>query len=157
MKIFNNISRAIRGNTGKFLTKGAGLAALGLVGYDAHYIGKMQADLYASEKDANSAAFYLNNNMYITNMSKIQEGIKEASYNMELDCGWKRFINSGIGYIKGFTSMLISHVVPLGLGLGALLAKGKASKICAGGLGIYAGYEFLKNFFGFGVPGGPIK
>ena len=113
--------------------------------------------MYASERDAANAAYYLNNSMYSTNMSKIQEGIKDASYTMELDCGWKRFINSGIGYIKGFSSMLVSHVVPFGLGLGALLAKGKTSKICAGGLGIYAGYEVLKNFFGWGTPNGLMK
>ncbi len=150
MKILNNIRRCISNNTGKVITKGVGLAALGLVGYDAHYIGKLQADLYSSEKDADAAAYFLNNSMYSTNMSKVQAGIKDSAYTMELDQGWRRFINSGIGYIKGFTSMLVSHVVPFGLGLGALLAKGKAGKICAGGLGIYASYEFLKNFFGLG-------
>ncbi len=157
MKIFNHIRKAIKGNTGKYLAKSAGVAALGCVAYDAHYIGKLQADIYASEKDAKAAAYYLNNSMYSTNMSKIQEGIKDASYKMELDQGYKRFFNSGIGYLKGFGSMLVSHVVPLGLGLGALLAKGKLSKGFAGALGIYAAYEFMKNFFGFGTPGGPIK
>ncbi len=154
MRILNNIRRCITNNTGKVLAKGAGIAALGLVGYDAHYMGKLQADLYSSEKDADAATYYLNNSLYSTNGSKIQEGIKDAAYTMELDQGWRRFFNAGIGYIKGFTSMLVSHVVPFGLGLGALLTKGKASKICAGGLGIYAGYELLKNFFGLGVPKG---
>ncbi len=157
MKIFGNIGRAIKGNAGNILTKGVGLAALGLVGYDAHYQGKLQADLYASEKDAKYAAYYLNNSMYSTNMSKIQEAVRDASFNMELDSSWKRFFNKGIGYIKGFTSMLVDHVVPFGLGIGALLTKGKTAKVFAGGLGIYTIYEFLKNFFGCGTPGGPIK
>lgn len=156
MRILSTIRRSIK-SPGNMITKGIGLAALGCVGYDAHYVGKIQSDLYASERDATNAAYYLNNSMYSTNMSKIQEGIKDASYTMELDCGWKRFINSGIGYIKGFSSMLVSHVVPFGLGLGALLAKGKTSKICAGGLGIYACYEVLKNFFGWGTPNGLMK
>ena len=30
------------------LTRGAGLAALGIVAYDANYLGKMEADLYSS-------------------------------------------------------------------------------------------------------------
>lgn len=158
MKILGNINRAIKKvNAGKILTKGVGLAALGLVGYDAHYMGKIQADLYASEKDAKAAAYYLNNSMYSTNMSKIQEAVRDASFRMELDTSWKRFFNEGIGYIKGFSSMLVDHVVPFGLGVGALLTKGKFAKFCAGGLGIYAVYEFLKNFFGWGTPGGPIK
>lgn len=155
MKIGRSISKFFKSNN--LLTKGAGAAALAYVAYDAHKIGKIQSDLYASEKDADSTAYYLNNTLYSTNMSKIQEGIKDASYKMELDQGYKRFFNSGIGYIKGFCSMLVSHCVPFGLGLTALLTKGLPSKISAAGLGIYAGYEFLKNFFGWGVPGGPLE
>lgn len=154
MNIGRNLSRIFRGNN--LITKGAGLAALAYVGYDAHHIGKVQADLYASEKDAANASYYLNNTLYSTNMSKIQEGIKDASYKMELDQGYKRFIYQGIGYIKGFCSMVVTHVVPFGLGLGALLTKGLPAKLSACGLGLYAGYEFVKNFFGWGVPGDPL-
>lgn len=157
MKVGNIVRKVLPKNPAKWATKGIGIAALGAVAYDAHYLGKIQADLYSSEKDAASTGYYLNNSMYSTNMSKIQEGIKDASYEMELDCGWKRFINEGVGYVKGFTSMLVSHIVPFGLGLGALLSKGLPSKICAGGLGIYASYEVLKNFFGWGTPGGTFK
>ncbi len=154
MKIFNNIRRAIKGNAGKYIAKGVGIAALGCVAYDAHHIGKLQADIYSSEKDAQGAAKYLNNSMYLNSMSKIEEGIRDASYKMELDQGYKRFFNSGIGYVKGFCSMLVDHVVPFGLGLATLLTKGKTSKWCAGGLGAYAVYQVLRNFFGWGTPGG---
>lgn len=157
MRIGHIAKKVLPKNPAKWVTKGIGAVALGAVAYDAHYLGKIQADLYSSEKDAASTGYYLNNSLYSTNMSKIQEGIKDASYEMELDCGWKRFINEGVGYVKGFTSMLVSHIVPFGLGLGALLSKGLPSKICAGGLGIYAGYEFVKNFFGWGAPGGTFK
>ena len=157
MRIGHIAKKVLPKNPAKWVTKGIGAVALGAVAYDAHYLGKIQADLYSSEKDAASTGYYLNNSLYSTNMSKIQEGIKDASYEMELDCGWKRFINEGVGYVKGFTSMLVSHIVPFGLGLGALLSKGLPSKICAGGLGIYADYEFIKNFFGWGTPGGTFK
>lgn len=157
MRIGHIAKKVLPKNPAKWVTKGIGAVALGAVAYDAHYLGKIQADLYSSEKDAASTGYYLNNSLYSTNMSKIQEGIKDASYEMELDCGWKRFINEGVGYVKGFTSMLVSHIVPFGLGLGALLSKGLPSKICAGGLGIYAGYEFVKNFFGWGTPAGTFK
>lgn len=157
MRIGHIAKKVLPKNPAKWVTKGIGAVALGAVAYDAHYLGKIQADLYSSEKDAASTGYYLNNSLYSTNMSKIQEGIKDASYEMELDCGWKRFINEGVGYVKGFTSMLVSHIVPFGLGLGALLSKGLPSKICAGGLGIYAGYEFVKNFFGWGTQGGTFK
>ena len=124
MRIGHIAKKVLPKNPAKWVTKGIGAVALGAVAYDAHYLGKIQADLYSSEKDAASTGYYLNNSLYSTNMSKIQEGIKDASYEMELDCGWKRFINEGVGYVKGFTSMLVSHIVPFGLGLGALLSKG---------------------------------
>ncbi len=134
------------------ITKGAGLAALGVVAYDANYLGKVQADLYASTKDAKSTAYYLNNSMYMSNMSKFTEKIKNWSFTTELDQTYKRFFNEGIGYIKGFTAMLVNSVIPLGLGLGALLGGKNVSKGSTIGLAIYAGYKFVKNFFGIGTP-----
>ena len=157
MKILSSIGKVLKGKTGTILAKTAGIAGLGMVAYDAHVIGRLNADVYASERDASATSHYVNNTLYSTNMSSIQDGIKQKALDMQLDQGWRRFFNSGIGYVKGFTSMLTEHVVPFGLGLATLLTKGKASKICAGGLGIYAAYELVRNFFGLGVPRGPIK
>ena len=140
--------------TSKIIIRGAGLTALGMVLSDAHYNGKMRSDLYSSEKDAASTLYYLNNSMYLTSGSKTQEKIKNLSFTTELDQTYKRFFNEGFGYIKGFGSMLATHIVPLVLGAGALAGGNKLSKISAGGLGVYAGYEFIKNFFGFGTPQG---
>ena len=161
MAILSRIRSAFP-SASKILTRGAGLAALGMVVSDAHYIGKMKSDLYASEKDAASTMYYLNNSMYLTSMSKTQEKIKNLSLTTELDQTWKRFFNEGIGYIKGFGSMLGTHIVPLTLGAGALLGGSKVlkgigsglSKACAGGLAIYGTYQFIKNFFGIGTPQG---
>lgn len=134
------------------ITKGAGLTALGIVAYDANYLGKVQSDLYASTKDAKSTAYYLNNSMYMSNMSKFTEKIKNWSFTTELDQTYKRFFNEGIGYIKGFTGMLVNSVIPLGLGLGALFAKKPAAKICTASLAVYGAYKFIRNFFGIGTP-----
>lgn len=141
----------------KFITGAIGLAGLAVVGYDAHNVGKIQSDLYASERDAKATAYYLNNDMYVTSMSRTQEKVRNLAFNMELNQGWRRFINTPIGYLKGFGTMLISHVVPLSLSLGALFAPKGASKVCAGALGVYGGYKFIKNFFGIGIPGSVIK
>lgn len=157
MRIVSGLINTIKNNKGRILTGAIGLVGLGCVGYDAHYVGKLQSDLYASEKDAASAKYYLNNDMYSSGMSKTEEKVRDFSFDMELNQNWKRFFNAGIGYVKGFCSMLVSHVVPLGLALGSIFAPGKIAKFCAGGLGLYAGYEFLKNFFGWGTPGGLQK
>ena len=153
MSVIGRIRSALPSGS-KLITKGLGLAALGMVAYDSHYVGKLQSDLYASEKDAASTAYYFNNSRYVTDMRKSTEAIKNASYTMELDQTYKRFFNEGIGYIKGFASMLVNNVIPLGLGLGALFGGKVASKGSAIGLAVYGAYKFIKNFFGLGTPPG---
>ena len=152
-----SIATTIKNNAGKYLKKGMGLAALGLVGYESHYIGKIQADRYATEKDALATGHYLNNTMYNPTISPVRQSIKQTAYELEMDQGWRRFFNLGIGYVKGFCSMLVNNVVPLGLGLATLLTKGKASTISAIALGVYGVGSAIKNFFGIGVPRGPLK
>ena len=153
MRVIGRI-RSVLPSTSSLLTKGLGLAALGMVAHDSHYVGKLQSDLYASEKDAASTAYYFNNSRYVSDMRKSTEAIKNLSYTMELDQTYKRFFNEGIGYIKGFGSMLVNNVVPLGLGLGAVFGGKVAGKASAIGLAVYGAYKFIKNFFGFGTPPG---
>ena len=132
----------------------AGLLTLGYVVSDSHYVGKMQADLYSSEKDASYTAYFLNNAMQNTSMSRFQDKIKDLSFTTELSTTWKRFFNEGIGYTKGFFTKLINHVVPLALGLTAVFAKGKVKTGAAIGTGVYGAYVLIKNFFGIGTPPG---
>ena len=157
MVAIRNIAGNIGENWKSYAAKGIGLAAIGLVGYDAHTIGKMQSDMYATERDVDAAAYYLNNTLYNPSMSSVTQKVKDGAYGMEITQTWRRFFNLGIGYIKGFTSMLTSHVVPFGLGLGAFLTKGLPSKICAGGLLLYGLGKGIVNFFGIGVPRGPLE
>lgn len=151
MAILNRI-RSVLPSATSLITKGVGLAALGVVAYDANYVGKIQSDLYASKKDAQSTAYYLNNSMYMPNMSKFTEKVKNWSLSWELDQTYKRFFNEGIGYIKGFAGSLINAVVPLGLGIGALFGGKTLGRGSAIGLAIYGAYKFVRNFFGIGTP-----
>jgi len=157
MNVLRNITRNISGNWSKYAAKGVGLATLGLVGYDAHCVAKLQGDMYATEKDVYSACSYLNNTLYNPGMSTVAQKVKNGAFGMEVDQTWRRFFNLGIGYVKGFTSMLTNHVVPFALGLGALLTKGTASKICAGTAVLYGLGKAIVNFFGIGVPRGPLE
>lgn len=157
MNIIRSITRNLSGNIGKYAAKGAGLAALGMVAYDAHYVGKLQSDMYATERDVAASSYFLNNTLYDSGMSTIGQKVKDGAFAMELDQTWRRFFNLGIGYVKGFTSMLTNHVVPFALGLGALLTKGKTSKICAAATVIYGFGKLIANFFGLGVPRDPLK
>lgn len=144
------------GTIGKYITKGVGIAALGLVAKDSHSVGKIYADKYATEKDAYYCSDYLNNTLYNPTMSDITDSVKDTALNMEIDQTWRRFFNLGIGYVKGFATMITNEVIPFGLGLGALLTKGPVAKACAGGVLLYGAAKFVKNFFGLGVPKGPL-
>lgn len=144
----------IKNNYGKYLAKAAGATAVGLVAYDAHVVGKLKADTYAQQREANRASSAAHNMRYLSEPSTIQSGIKKKLFNIEMENNFFKFINSGIGYFKGFGEMLISGVVPLGLGLTALLAgtkkHGTLCKAAGWGLVAYAGLKFFKDIIGVG-------
>ena len=144
------------GTIGKYIAKGVGITAIGLVAKDAHSVGKIYGDKYATEKDAYYCSDYLNNTLYNPTMSDITDSVKDSALNMEIDQTWRRFFNLGLGYAKGFATMITNEVIPFGLGLGALFTKGPVAKACAGGALLYGAAKFIKNFFGLGVPKGPL-
>ena len=134
----------------KYATRGAGLAALGIVGYDAHIIGRLQADSYAKRKDADACMRTYSNTQYLSSPSMTTSNLKDGVNKIEMDCNFRHFVNSTVGYFKGVGQMLVHDVIPFGLGLGALFGKGAFSKGSAIGLGIYAGIKFFKDVLGFG-------
>lgn len=145
-----SIIRTAKTNFIKYLPKAIGLGALGVVAYDSHIIGKLQADVYSKSKDADACAETFNNTQYLSNPSMTTLKLKNGVHRFEMENNSRHFVNSAIGYFKGFGSMLIHSVVPLGLGLGALFGKGNWAKGSAIGLGIYAGFKFFKDVLGFG-------
>lgn len=145
-----SIIRSAKTNFVKYLPKAIGLGALGVVAYDSHIIGKLQADMYSKSKDADACAETFNNTQYLSSPSMTTSKLKDGVNRFEMESNSRHFVNSAIGYFKGFGSMLIQSVVPLSLGLGALFAKGNWAKGSAIGLGVYAGFKFFKDVLGFG-------
>ena len=147
------IISAIKNNYGKYLAKGAGAVALGIVAYDSHTLGKMNSDAYAKTQDAKACINSYNNTMFLTDPSITMSKTKNFLFNWQIQDNVRHFVNSAIGYFKGFGSMLVNSVVPLGLGIGALMSKN--NKI-AGGFGIgltaYGVIKFFKDACGFGHP-----
>ena len=141
---------SIKGNFTKYLAKGTGIAALGIVAYDSHIVGKLQSDVYSKSRDAKASIRAFDNTQYLTSPSVTTSNLKKGVFKWEIDNTLRTFVNSAIGYFKGFGSMLVDSVVPLGLGLGALLGKGKWSKGSAIGLGIYGVVKIFKDVLGFG-------
>lgn len=141
---------SVKNNFTKYLAKGVGVAALGVIAYDSHIVGKLQSDVYSKSRDADACMDAFSNSQYLTTPSATMSKLKKGVFNFEVESNARHFVNSAIGYFKGFGSMLVDNVVPLGLGLGALFGKGKWSKGSAIGLGIYAGIKLFKDVLGFG-------
>ncbi|MDR1326902.1 MAG: hypothetical protein LBJ74_00690 [Heliobacteriaceae bacterium] len=141
---------SIKANIGKYALKGLGLAALGMVAYDSHVIGKLSADTFASSKDADAMTRRATNTLFLSNPSVIDAKIKEAALRFETEDNTRHFVNSGVGYFKGFLSTMVSEVVPLGLGVGAFWGN-KFIRIASSiGLGLYGVTKFFKDFVGWG-------
>ncbi len=145
------IISAIKNNYGKYLAKGAGALALGIVGYDSHVLGKINSDAYAKTQDAKACRDSYNNTMFLADPSITTSKAKTFLFDWQIQDNVRHFVNSAIGYFKGFGSMLVSSVVPLGLGIGALVSKN--NKVAGGfgiGLAAYSVVKFLKDVCGLG-------
>ncbi len=139
-----------KANLVKCLVKGTGIAALGVVAYDAHVVGKMKSDVYAKSKDADACLETFSNTQYLSSPSITTANLKDRVNKFEMDNNTRHFFNSAIGYFKGFGLMLVDSVVPLALGIGAVFTKGIPAKASAIGLGIYGGLKLFKDVLGFG-------
>jgi hypothetical protein len=142
----------------KYAIKAAGLAGAGMLLYDAHKEGKRVADYTVKKRNADAALDWFDNTRNLHQPSHINMKLKDKIFNLELQNNVREFFNTGIGYVKGFGSMMLYDVVPWALSAAALLTKGP-SATCKGtmakasgiGLGLYAIYAFAKNVCGLGV------
>lgn len=143
------ITQAIKNNYGQYLAKAAGAAAVGMIGYDAHIYGKLQADTYSQSREADDVGSTFNNTMYLSEPSIVQSNMKKFLFNFEMENNFGDLWNSAVGYLGGAVSMLTSAVVPLGLGLTALLAKNKTLSKGAGiGLVGVGAIKFVRDIMG---------
>lgn len=146
-----SIVKAIKSNYGKYIARGVGAAALYFVAKDAHAFAKTQADADVKTKDAKAVQHYLMNTMTLDKPSVTKEKMQDAVFRFELNENYRGFFNAIVGYFKGFGAMLVSNVIPLGLGLTALFAKNKSlAKAGAWGLAGVGLITFLKDGLGIG-------
>ena len=153
-----SVITAIKSNYGKYIAKGVGAAALYFIARDAHTYGKIQSDIEMKSKDAKAAQYYLTNTLTLDKPSVTKDKMQQKVFRFELNENFRGFCNTIIGYVKGFGAMLVSDVIPLGLGLTALLAKRKGiAKASAFGLAGIGLISFLKDGLGIGKSHDLIK
>ena len=135
----------------KYGIKAAGVAGAGIVLYDAHKHGNYRATVEKNNKNAIACDEWMENTRNMTYPSKFNSKLKNGIFRWELRNNIRGMFNSAVGYVKGFTHMLISDVLPLGVSVAAIATKGKAAKISGAALGAYAVYGLAKNVLGIGV------
>ncbi len=135
-------------NVGNIAIRGTGLAALGITAYDAHVLGKIEADTYSrtNESDRLMSAAY--ESMYLDQPSAIMGKVKNKIFKFHTDNNVFMPIDAVIGYFRGFGDSCIKGIVPGILGLGALLGGKISSRLSAIGLMLYAGFKVTNSFFG---------
>ena len=147
MSVISSIGSGIK----NFVPRAIGAGAVGLTAYNAHVLGKLQADTYSRSLEADRLADAAWNMTTQEEPNVITSKLKTKIFGFQVDNNAFMPINSGIGYFNGAIGSLISNVVPFTLGLGAMLAGNKfIRKASFIGLGIYAGYKFLQEGFGVG-------
>ena len=144
-------------NIAKIGIKTAGIAGAGMVLYDAHKRGLYQSKVYAEKKDAEAAERYLDNSRVMNKPSSIISKLKNKMFDWEIKFGFRHFVNSGIGYLKGVGEMLAADAIPLGLSVATIATKapsptckGRAAIASVAGLGLYGLYTFVKEVCGVG-------
>lgn len=139
-------------NIPNIVTKGVGAAALGLVLYDSHTLGKIESSAYQKDSKANSLVKSYATTMMQEKPSIVESNLKRGIFNLRLQETVSDFFTGIIGYVKGFTSMAVSNVIPLALSVGTLATKGLLSKCFGAGLLGYGAIFVAQEGFGFGKP-----
>lgn len=136
-----------------YIAKGVGVAGLGLIAYDAHKAGQMEASRHEKNEKATSLSEHFMEDMKLDSPSTVKSNLKKRVFQYHMDENFTGFFASAKGYLNGFSSMLVNDIIPLGLAAGTvLMPKGILSKTFGAGLLAYGGIFLLQDVFGIGKP-----
>lgn len=139
---------------GNILAKGAGIAGLGAIAYDAHQYGKIQAQTAGKNQKASSALNSYLDTAQLSSPSTLMSSIQNTKHDLEMKgkllSGPRNALSRAGGYLKGVAQSLVSNVIPLALTAGALLTKGKVSQGFGVGLAAFGAVKVAQDTFGAG-------
>ncbi|MBQ1611976.1 MAG: hypothetical protein II085_00725 [Alphaproteobacteria bacterium] len=144
------LSRVVSG-IGTLAARTTGLAALGIVGYDAHVNGKLRAETYSQGRAADRLSGAIYNNSMMDRPSAVMNRVKDKIFKFYLDHNIVKPFDAAAGYFRGAAASWMTSIVPAVMGFGALLAPGKIiPRISAIGLIVYGGLRVFTEGFGIG-------
>lgn len=132
------------------ITKGVGIAGLGLVLCDSHFAGKIEASSFPKAQKAQSLMTSHKQYLELDSPSIVKQKVKKGIFDYKTDENISVFFNGIAGYFKGFSNMLVTNVVPLALATGTVATKGIVSKTFGVGLLAYGGIFLMQEFLGIG-------
>src|SRR5574344_2144986 len=129
--------------------KAVGAVGMGLVAYDAHKAGCINADSHSKKVTSGFISEgYIDSNMMST-PSTVNSKLKKGWFKLKMEDNSVSFFSGIGGYLRGFGSMLVDSAIPLALATATLLTKGKISKFSALGLVGYGAYSLLTELCSF--------
>jgi len=145
-------------NVSNILTKTVGVIGLSLVAYDAHVAGKIESHAAPKNHKSEVLAEHYMDELKLDSPSVVKQHVKKGLFKYFLDENISEFFTGVGGYISGFSSMLVSNVIPFGLAVGTLMGKKDGhflrsqgfSKFCGAGLLAYGGIFLAQELFGIG-------
>lgn len=149
MNVANIFTKSGMGN---IAVKTIGAAALAAVAYDSHVAAKIESSSSQKVHKADGTAEAYMDTLSQDNPSIIQSKLKKAFFRFHMDQNISEFFVGILGYVKGFSSMLVNNAIPLALATGTVATKGAWSKTFGAGLLIYGGAYLARNVMGIGKP-----
>ena len=138
------------GKFGTLVARGTGLAAVGMVAYDAHLLGKLEGDTVSISNESKRLTSAANNRMYLDTPSLAMGKIKDRIFDFQMSNSILMPFEAAGGYFKGVLSSCFNDMIPLGMGLLAMFGSKFIAKTSALGLAVYGGLKFFTDGFGFG-------
>ena len=145
-----SIAGKIGSGFGTMVARGTGLATVGMVAYDAHVIGKLDGDTYSLSNESKRLMNAANDRMYLTTPSTTMGKIKDRIFDFQMNNSILMPFEAAAGYFGGVLKSCFNDIIPLGMGILALVGNKVVAKTSALGLILYGGYKFLTDGFGVG-------
>jgi len=133
------------------LTKAIGVAAVGIIAYDANTAGKIESSSHQKQVKADSMRDAYVNTLSQDSPSIIKSTIKKKYLGLTTDENLSGTFTGIAGYVSGFGTMIVNNVLPLALSAGAII-KNPLSKFFGAGLLAYGGLFIGREVMGIGKP-----
>ena len=133
-----------------------GIATAGVMLYNAGARGSRESTKMQTAVSANRISDEYYKSMRMDGYDEFGNSLKKTFFGWSLGWGLPEFKSSIKGFVGGAVSSLSDNIIPAVLATGAILSKGRFSKVCGVGL-LISGVQYVAtNIMGIGKPKSPL-